>query len=131
MTLFMTGLIWLIQILHYPSYRFIDRLQFSNYQNFHVKNITLVVGPIMLIEVFSGLYLLLQNNFNLFFSINFIGLLIIWVSTLIFSVPNHNKLHLGYQESTITQLNHSNWIRTLLWTTRSFLLSYILLGYLK
>ena len=128
-TVFMTGLIWVIQWLHYPSYHFIDLLKFKDYQNFHTHRITLIVGPVMLTEVFTGAYLTIQNNWSPMFIWNFIGLCIIWVSTLIFSIPSHNKLALGFNQKAISFLIGTNWIRTICWTLRSFLLMFFLLAH--
>ena len=126
-TLFMTGLIWVVQVLHYPSYRYISLEKFSAYQNFHTEAITLIVGPVMLIEIFSGLFLLINSQFDRLHVLNFSGLCILWLATLFFSVPNHNKLHLGFNDQVINQLIQTNWIRTILWTLRSGLLIYILI----
>jgi hypothetical protein len=125
-TLFMTGLIWIIQLLHYPSYHYIKIEKFSDYQRFHTNQITYIVGPMMLIEVFSGAYLTLQHNWSTIYTFNFIGLCILWLATLFFSIPAHNKLSLGFNPETVTQLVRTNWIRTLTWTIRSGLLLSLL-----
>lgn len=100
-TLFMTGLIWIIQLLHYPSYHYIQFEKFSNYQNFHTNRITCIVGPVMLLEVLSGMYLTILNDWNILWTLNFIGLCLIWLSTLFFSIPAHNKLSSGFHHETI------------------------------
>ena len=121
-TLFMTGLIWVIQLLHYPSYHYIQLENFKDYQRFHSTQITYIVGPVMLIEVLSGIYLTLQNDWALPFTFNFVGLCIIWISTLIFSIPAHNKLSLGFNSQAVNHLLQTNWIRTVTWTFRALLL---------
>lgn len=126
-TLFMTGLIWVIQILHYPSYDFIDGNKFTDYQQFHTTRITYIVGPMMLIEVFTGVYLTVVNDWALLFTLNFLGLGVIWLTTLVFSIPSHNKLSLGFNPGAVSYLIKTNWIRTLTWTARSCLLTYFLI----
>ena len=121
-TLFMTGLIWIIQLLHYPSYRYIQVEKFTDYQRFHTHRITYIVGPVMLSEVLSGIYLTVLNDWTTFYTLNFIGLCIIWLSTLFFSIPAHNKLNEGFNDKTISNLLKTNWIRTLTWTIRAILL---------
>ncbi len=121
-TLFMTGLIWIIQLLHYPSYQFIQLEKFKDYQHFHSTQITYIVGPMMLIEVFTGIYLTLQNNWTSPFTFNFVGLCVIWISTLVFSIPAHNQLALGFNPQAISHLLQTNWIRTITWTLRAVLL---------
>ncbi len=127
----MTGLIWIVQRLHYPSYSYIDKLKFADYQQFHTTQITFIVGPIMVIEVFSGLFLLIQSEWDQLHIINFSGLCIIWLATLFLSVPSHNKLSLGFDENTVKFLVNTNWIRTITWTLRSILLCSLLLKVLN
>lgn len=125
-TFFMTGLIWIIQLLHYPSYRFIQPEKFSSYQNFHTNRITFIVGPVMLIEVLSGMYLTVTSDGTPVWTLNFVGLCLIWLSTLFFSIPAHNQLHWGYNEKVISRLINTNWLRTLTWSFRSLLMLYLL-----
>ncbi len=47
-TMFMTGLIWIIQLLHYPSYHYIQTEKFSAYQRFHTHQMTYIVGPFIM-----------------------------------------------------------------------------------
>ena len=128
---FMTGLIWTVQLVHYPAYRFIDATLFKTYQRFHQTTITFIVGPIMIIEVFSGLHIVFLEDLSTRSVINFSGLIVIWLSTLFFSIPIHGKLGSGGNKKTIDFLVNSNWIRTIAWTLRSGLWIYILLRYLK
>jgi hypothetical protein len=123
---FMTGLIWLIQCIHYPSYKYIDPTKFSTYQNFHTTTITFIVGPVMVLEIFTGMSILFDQKLNALSSVNFIGLVLIWLATAFFSVPLHGKLSLGYDAVTIHSLISTNWIRTFFWTTRSFLIIYFM-----
>ncbi len=126
---FMTGLIWLIQLIHYPSYKFIDALKFSEYQNFHTTTITFIVGPVMAIELFSGMAILFDQKLSALSSINFIGLLLIWAATAFLSVPLHAKLSAGFNTETVQMLISTNWVRTVLWSLRSALLIYFILTF--
>jgi hypothetical protein len=125
-TLFMTGLIWIIQLLHYPSYHYIQTEKFSDYQRFHTNQITYIVGPVMLFEMVSGAYLTLLNDWTRPWTLNFIGLCLIWLSTLFFSIPSHNKLSGGFNPNDVSYLIKTNWFRTTTWTLRSLLLLYLL-----
>lgn len=127
----MTGLIWLIQLVHYPAFKYVAASEFHIFHSFHSQVITFIVGPIMVIELGTGLYLLLNQKLSLFSSLNFIGLMIIWLATAFFSVPTHNKLASVVTPESIAFLVHSNWIRTTLWTLRSGLLIYSLTVSLK
>ena len=123
----MTGVIWIIQLIHYPSFRFIDFKEFSNFQKFHTTTITFVVGPMMTLEIFSALYLLILNNFSAYWIIQMIVLVAIWLCTAFLSVPLHTLLaqpHISdIERLQVTQiLVKTNWPRTLLWSFRSLLL---------
>jgi hypothetical protein len=123
---FMTGLIWLVQLIHYPSYKYIDPSKFQAYQNFHTTTITFIVGPVMVLEIFTGMSILFDQKLNALSSANFIGLILIWLATAFFSVPLHGKLSLGYDAGTIQSLISTNWIRTFFWTLRSLMLIYFM-----
>jgi len=47
-TFAMTGLIWLIQGVHYPLLAKIGANEFTEYVHLHAKDITYIVGPLML-----------------------------------------------------------------------------------
>ena len=50
-TLAMTGLIWLIQCVHYPLFAQVGAEAFQDYHARHTQWITPIVGPLMLIEL--------------------------------------------------------------------------------
>ena len=120
LTFFMTGIIWLIQLIHYPSFSFIDKNMYSKFQTFHMNRISFLVGPIMILELLSGFYLLLffysESNF---FVINFILNILILNMTIIVFATIHKKLIEGFKFSLFAKLISMNWIRTILWSMKS------------
>jgi hypothetical protein len=118
---FMTGLIWLIQIVHYPSFKYVDAGRFSGFHVFHSSRITWIVLPVMTLELLTGLALMVQSP-DWFFISNFIGLVAIWLATALLSVPLHNRLSEEASVPVISRLILTNWPRTFLWTLRSLLL---------
>ena len=119
----MVGVIWTIQLVHYPSFNFINQKDYIKFQNFHMKRISLIVMPIMGIELFSGLVIIffeMKNGIIFYFSI-FI-LILIWLLTGIIFSRLHQKLTMGYRILIINRLIKMNWLRTFLWTLRIFLL---------
>jgi hypothetical protein len=121
-TLFMTGLIWLIQIVHYPSYNFIDLNRFIEFQKFHQNSITLIVMPLMTLELLSAIFL--ASTKQKLFVLNLIGVIAIWITTFFYSVKYHQLLEISFNQEALSLLISTNWIRTFLWTTRSFILFY-------
>ena len=53
----MVGVIWVIQLLHYPSFHFINDQKYIEFQHFHMQRISFIVVPVMLIELASALLL--------------------------------------------------------------------------
>jgi hypothetical protein len=119
----LTGLIWVIQILHYPGFHFVDIL-FKDFHSFHSTRISMIVIPLMLTELATASLLALQNPSR--FGWNFVGVLLIWASTFFLSVPLHNQLAGERNSQLIAQLVLTNWPRTLLWSLRSGFWLYFL-----
>ena len=121
---FMVGVIWLVQLVHYPSFRYISTHKFKRFTIFHQKKISFVVAPVMTLEILSNIFLLFYYNINISF-VEYLSsflLFFIWVVTFLISVPCHNQLSIGFSESIITKLIVTNWIRTLLWSFRALIL---------
>ena len=57
-TLFMVGLIWMVQIVHYPLFDDVGQENYVRYQQRHQSNITYVVAPVMLVELATSILLL-------------------------------------------------------------------------
>jgi hypothetical protein len=122
--LFMTGVIWYVQIVVYPQLRNVSGDFFPRYYSSHTIRTGFVVGPPMLLELVSGVALLFwavrfQPGTTLSTLINFFPLLLIWLSTLFLQIPLHAKLEKQRDERAIENLINTNWIRTLLWSFRS------------
>ena len=125
-TSMMVSLIWLIQILHYPSFIYVDRDQYESFQKFHMKKISFIVMPLMVTEFLTSAYILLfGNNENEYlFTLSFILLLVIWGLTIFIFSNIHQELSLGYNQRIIFSLIHLNWIRTILWSLRLMMLVF-------
>lgn len=123
-TSMMVAIIWMVQILHYPSFLFVDKQQYTEFQHFHMKKISYIIVPIMLLELFSGfgiLFYIEKAQLSLYTSLTL--LVLIWVITGLFFTKYHTELSKKYNRNTILRLIRFNWIRTILWTIRlAFLL---------
>ena len=135
-TLFMTGLIWFVQIVHYPLFATVHThttaLAFRSYEEEHASRTGWVVFPPMAVELLTALAALLPQLRPAFISeAAAIGsaalVLLIWASTGLIQVPHHNRLSKDPSQAAIKQLVLWNWLRTALWTARTILLSVYLL----
>ncbi len=126
---FMCGLIWLVQLVHYPFFSRAERSQFTEHIRFHGMRISFVVLPVMIAELISSILLTLYApSFQTIHLIGLIVVILIWLSTFLLQVPQHAKLTVGFDEHAIRKLVHTNWIRTILWSVKSALSLYILLS---
>ncbi len=119
--LFMTAVIWLVQVVHYPSFRYVSTEKFIDFESFHRQRITWIVGPVMLLELGSFvLWILLSPSAIAWISgLSALGVL---AFTFLVSVPIHNSLSLGFSKASLGSLVASNWVRTISWTARTVFL---------
>ena len=103
----LTGLIWTIQVVHYPALADVGAAELRAFHANHSARITALVGPLMLAE--AGLA-----------QLGLVGL--IWASTVFVQVPLHARIAAG-EAGAITALVATNWVRTLAWSARAALLA--------
>jgi hypothetical protein len=125
-TWYMIGVIWMVQLVHYPLFEKVGRDNFAHYEKAHVGRMSFVVMPAMLIELFSSLGLFLFDQ-NAIYVGSFVLLVVAWVVTFFFSVPAHRKLSALFDQKAFKSLLQTNWIRALAWSSRGLLLLYALL----
>ena len=133
-TLFMVGLIWMVQVVHYPLFNDIGEQNYIAYQQRHQNNITWIVGPVMLIELLTTVLLAFYPTEGISKSLIYLGIglvVVIWLSTAFLQVPCHNKLSRGFDPSAYKWLVQSNWLRTIAWTARGAIVTYLLAQVLK
>ena len=127
-TLFMVGLIWFVQLVHYPLFALVGETGFSAYEQSHSRRITTIVGPAMLIEGVTSALLFWHRVPGIPFwmvSLGMILLVVIWISTAFIQVPCHTKLLLGFDSVIHKKLVTTNWVRTWCWSLRGFLVVFM------
>jgi hypothetical protein len=118
----MAGLIWFVQVVHYPLFAAVGSPDFGAYHRAHARLTTLVVGPLMLGEAAACLWLVQQRPPGVSPALiwSSVALLaVVWGATLFVSVPRHNLLAAGYDGAAQASLVSTNWIRTIAWTARA------------
>lgn len=121
----MCGLIWVIQVVHYPTFVFVERDRYAEFQRLHEMRISLIVIPVMLLELVSGALIALRQESSLW-TINLVLILLVWGSTFAIQSPIHGKLEKGFDERLVKRLLRSNWVRTVLWTIHSLIVFLLL-----
>jgi hypothetical protein len=130
-TLSMTGLIWFVQVVHYPLFGAVGEREFVGYAAAHVRRTTAVVAPLMLAEAATAAWLALRPpspGAVWATTAGFLLLLVAWISTALLQVPCHRRLERGPDRAAVDRLVASNWIRTSAWTVRAVLAIVLLIG---
>ena len=131
-TCFIAGLIWTIQIVHYPLFAWVPPRAFTGqdttnqpnnqgYEREHMRRITLIVGPAMLLELITAIALtiLIPAELRPIAIAALVALFIIWISTATTQGPLHMKIAETADRTLIRKLVNTNWLRTTLWSARS------------
>jgi hypothetical protein len=128
-TLFMVGVIWFVQVVHYPLFARIGTPDFSAYSLRHSRLTGLVVGPPMLLEAGTAVALVAWTPPEVSTYLVWTGLFLvagIWLSTALLQAPRHTTLGEGFDPAAHRFLVASNWLRTVLWSLRAIVVLCIL-----
>jgi len=109
-------LIWIVQLIIYPSFLFYNKENLVQWHNIYTKRIAVIVIPLMLIQLLISIL-----NTIVTFSITNLTIallvLFLWVFTFTSFAPVHFKIsENNFQKTQLQQLVKRNWIRTILWT---------------
>lgn len=122
-TAFMAGLIWFVQVVHYPLFAAVGREAFAAYERKHTALTTLVVGPAMLAEAVLAGFVLLRaigapGDDAALATVGTTLLAVAWFSTAFLQVPCHRRLERGFDAGVARHLVSTNWVRTAAWSGR-------------
>lgn len=130
-TFAMFGLIWFVQIVHYPLMAKVGKDRFVSYEQAHTARTTWIVTPLMLAELITAIAIVsFAENIgaNKTIAITGVALLAIaWISTFVVQVPAHKTLSRGFCDKAHARLVRTNWVRTISWTARGLVAVLILL----
>ena len=121
----MCGLIWFVQVVHYPLFARTDTTHSPDYPDENQRRTAPVVIPPMLIEATTATLIALNPPTAIGRPLALAGLAMVaalWLSTLLVQMPLHGRLkHAGHTPETVAALVQSNWVRTILWSARAVL----------
>ena len=126
-TLMMTGVIWVIQLVQYPFFSYVDKTNFPKYHAAYTFWITPIVAPLMIVELLTAALILFYPPNYLDYKLFVFGLILClaaWLSTFFIQIPLHDRLAGGFDADAHAALVRTNWIRSLAWTTRAGLIFY-------
>ena len=120
-TLFMTGVIWFVQLVHYPLFAYYRDDAFA----IHANRTAYVVALPMLVEAFTAVLLLIERPTSPALWMGFFLVGLIWLSTYFLQIPMHAKLESGFLPMAHERLVQTNWLRTAAWSARSGLMLWL------
>src|SRR5688500_6917 len=98
-TMCMTGIIWFVQLVHYPLFDAAARDSFAAFERRHAARTTLVVAPAMLLELATAVALVVRPPAAIPAWLPYVGLALLavpWASTWLVQVPCHTRLAGGF-----------------------------------
>lgn len=124
-TLYMTGVIAVVQRVHYPLMSRVHDSAFRAYHADHVRLISAVVLVPMCVELLSSGLLLLwppPGSSPVLVVAGFAAALATWGVTACWSVPCHEALAQGFDLNVHRRLVRTNWVRTVAWFVHAVIL---------
>ncbi|WP_288370462.1 hypothetical protein [uncultured Algoriphagus sp.] len=108
-------LIWLVQVIIYPSFLHVDREKLNYWHRLYTGKILYFVAPLMFIQ--TGV-IALQLLFDpLIFLLDGLLLAMVWVNTFFIAIPIHNAIDREESiDANILKLLQVNRWRAWLWT---------------
>ena len=132
-TLMMAGLIWFVQVVHYPLFKQVGEREFPDYEEMHIRSTGRVVAPLMATEAIAAILICIELPQGVSLASALTGavlVLVIWLSTVSIQVPCHRLLASGCDEQAWQLLVRSNWVRTAAWTARVMIALWMLVSYI-
>lgn len=133
-TWFLVGLIWTIQLIHYPSFAAIDPDRYSSFQQTHMVGMGRLIAAPWLVEGLTvlGLFVFAPTGWMRLLATagGLLELVVIGV-TIRSSIPAHEALSSGFSDDAHKRLLRSNWMRTAAWTSRGLIAIAVLVWTLQ
>jgi hypothetical protein len=125
-TLYMSGMIWSMQILEYPLFALVGPKEFPAYHQRHNRGLPFLVILPSIAAFVSAVVLIFTRSARLpLWTTIVVAVLDLFViiATVAREAPLHGQLDReGYSPTVIRQLVQGNWVRTVLWTVNAIFL---------
>lgn len=127
-TLYLVGLIWFVQLVHYPLFDGVGSGRFADYEARHTRWTGVVVAPAMLVELATAVLLIWRTPAGVpgwAMPAGLVAVVLLWAITFFVSVPQHTTLARGFDARAHAVLVSTNWLRTALWSARGLLMLWV------
>lgn len=118
----LVGLIWTVQVVHYPLMALVGREHFVAYEAAHSPRMASVVVLPWAVQGITTAWLLVERPEE-------VGAALVWggavaalvtvLVTALASVPAHTLLSAGFDAQTHARLVRTNWLRTAAWSAHA------------
>lgn len=118
----LTGLVWTVQVVHYPAFADVDEDAFPAFHAAHGRRMAVLVGPPWALEGVTSIALVAAPPAGVGPTLPWVGLAIAAVPVVVtfgWSVPAHGRLARGFDGAVHARLVRTNWWRTLGWTAHA------------
>jgi hypothetical protein len=122
--LFMTGVIWFVQVVHYPLFAAVGAGGWGAYHAAHSTRTTWVVAVPMGVDLVTSAALVLERPAGVGAAAAVAGAVlaaVTWAATGLLSVPAHRRLSARWSAGAAHRLVATNWVRTAAWTAHAAL----------
>jgi len=128
-TWYLCGLVWVVQVVHYPMFANVDAARFAEFERDHCARIGRIVMVPMLLEVAFATWIaaVAPASARPWPYVGLALLAVVWGSTFFVQVPCHDRLARGFDAATVRRLVTTNWLRTIAWTLRGGVAAWLVL----
>jgi len=120
----MLGIIWTVQVVHYPLMALVGPERFAAYEAAHAPRMAAVVMLPWTVQALTTGWLLVAPPTGVPFVLiaaAAVSAAVTVLVTVLVSVPAHTRLADGFQADVHARLVATNWIRTGAWTAHAVL----------
>jgi len=124
----LVGLVWFVQVVHYPLFSGVGSPGFTGYHRLHATRTGWVVIPLMLVELGVTFRIAIggvEGVSPLLSAVGLCALGLVWGSTFLLQVPAHAILGRGFDPGAYRRLVLTNWVRVVAWTVRGLVAAWM------
>jgi len=108
-------LIWLVQLVIYPSFRWADSSRFTDWHRSYTRRLSVIVVPLMLWQAGGALLTAACRTRPVDIAL-VILIAAMWLVTFVAAVPIHRRLSQRHDRADVESLVRVNWLRTVGWS---------------
>jgi hypothetical protein len=112
----MTGIIWYVQVVHYPLFAAVGDEVWFSYHADHERRTGWVVAPLMIVELGTAAGIVVLGGHGILAVAGLVLAGSTWILTFSLAVPLHRRLNAERELATLRRLVDVNWLRTAAWS---------------